>query len=109
MARRKEPRIPDHLLDQLLAGADVNSQTPVNAAFQPGGLRDQLNVWISTQVGQGLLDDYIDPNPYVEDPAKPGCWLPSVVLATDLVHPAAAGHQAAAIAVQAWARRISGR
>jgi transposase-like protein len=36
MARRKEPRIPDHLLDQLLAGADAQS------AFAKDGLLDEL-------------------------------------------------------------------
>jgi hypothetical protein len=36
MARRKEPRIPDHLLDQLLAGAEAKS------AFAKDGLLDEL-------------------------------------------------------------------
>ena len=36
MARRKEPRIPDHLLDQLLGGADAQS------AFAKDGLLDAL-------------------------------------------------------------------
>ncbi len=36
MARRKEPRISDHLLDQLLAGADAKS------AFAKDGLLDEL-------------------------------------------------------------------
>ena len=35
MARRKEPRIPDHLLDQLLAGAVAKS------AFAKDGLLDE--------------------------------------------------------------------
>ena len=32
MARRKEPRIPDALLDQLLAGADTGSDTSAASA-----------------------------------------------------------------------------
>ena len=36
MPRRKEPRIPDALLDQLLAGADAKT------AFDPDGLLDDL-------------------------------------------------------------------
>ena len=36
MARRKEPRIPDAVLDQLLAGADPR------AAFDPNCLLDEL-------------------------------------------------------------------
>ncbi len=36
MARRKEPRIPDALLDQLLAGADPKT------TFDPNGLLDDL-------------------------------------------------------------------
>src|SRR3569623_660942 len=36
MPRRKEPRIPDAILDQLLAGADPKT------AFDPNGLLDEL-------------------------------------------------------------------
>jgi putative transposase len=36
MPRRKEPRIPDAILDQLLAGADPKT------AFDPNGLLDGL-------------------------------------------------------------------
>jgi putative transposase len=36
MARRKDPSIPDALLDQLLSGADPKT------AFDPGGLLDSL-------------------------------------------------------------------
>ena len=36
MPRRKEPKIPDVLLDQLLAGADPKT------AFDPNGLLDDL-------------------------------------------------------------------
>ncbi|CAH2605722.1 protein of unknown function (plasmid) [Rhodovastum atsumiense] len=36
MARRKEPRIPDAVLDQLLAGTDPKT------AFDPKGLLDEL-------------------------------------------------------------------
>lgn len=37
MLRRKEPKIPDAILDQLLAGADAKT------AFDPNGLLDELN------------------------------------------------------------------
>ena len=36
MARRKEPKIPDALRDQLLGGADAKT------AFDPNGLLDEL-------------------------------------------------------------------
>ena len=36
MPRRKEPRIPDALLDQLLGGADPRT------AFDPNGLLDEV-------------------------------------------------------------------
>jgi putative transposase len=36
MARRKDPLIPDALLDQLLSGSEAS------AAFDQGGLLDQL-------------------------------------------------------------------
>jgi putative transposase len=37
MARRKEPRIPDAILDQLLAGTDLKT------AFDPNGLLDGVS------------------------------------------------------------------
>src|ERR687884_2265149 len=43
MPRRKEPRIPDAVLDQLLAGADPK------AAFDPGGLLDGLRGRLRSQ------------------------------------------------------------
>ena len=42
MARRKEPVIPDAILDQLLAGADAKT------AFDPNGLLDQLKVSVAS-------------------------------------------------------------
>ncbi len=42
MPRRKEPRIPDAILDQLLAGADPKT------AFDPNGLLDGLRACLKT-------------------------------------------------------------
>jgi lysophospholipase L1-like esterase len=81
-------------------------QTPLTG-FGVGGLRDQINAWIKAQVGQGLLDAVIDPNPYVEDPANPGKWATDAgALTADGVHPNAAGHHRARQAVQAWAATL---
>src|ERR1700755_1005832 len=44
MPRRKEPRIPDVILDQLLAGADAKT------AFDPGGLLDGLKKALAERV-----------------------------------------------------------
>jgi putative transposase len=44
MPRRKEPRIPDALLDQLLAGADAKT------AFDPDGLLDDLKKALAERV-----------------------------------------------------------
>jgi hypothetical protein len=41
MPRRKEPKIPDAILDQLLAGADAKT------AFDPNGLLDELKEALS--------------------------------------------------------------
>ncbi len=83
-------------------------QTPI-AGFEPGGIRDQTNAWIKTQVGQGLLDDVIDTNPYVEDQANPGRWASpgGVAYTADGVHPSNPAHIAAAQAVQAWAVKLA--
>ncbi|WP_238291350.1 ABC transporter permease, partial [Methylobacterium longum] len=44
MARRKAPRIPDALLDQLLAGANPKT------AFEADGLLDELKKVLGTEV-----------------------------------------------------------
>lgn len=50
MARRKEPRIPDALLDQLLAGADPKS------AFDTNGLLDHLKKALAERALNAEMD-----------------------------------------------------
>jgi lysophospholipase L1-like esterase len=72
--------------------ATAANQTPVSG-FATGSTRDQLNAWIKAQVGQGLLDGYIDPNPQVEDQANLGKWQTNGTASfatTDGTHPTAA-------------------
>lgn len=69
-------------------------QTPV-ANFEPTGnsLRDQINAWFATQVGQGLLDRLVDIRPAVEDVSgNPGYWKNGLTDTTDGVHPEAVAH-----------------
>src|SRR4029453_7271076 len=54
MARRKEPRIPDHLLDQLLAGADAQS------AFAKNGLLDELKKALAERALNAEMDHHLD-------------------------------------------------
>ena len=54
MARRKEPRIPDHLLDQLLAGADAQS------AFAKDGLLDELKKALAERALNAEMDHHLD-------------------------------------------------
>src|ERR671917_2083691 len=54
MARRKEPRIPDHLLDQLLAGADAKS------AFAKDGLLDELKKALAERALNAEMDHHLD-------------------------------------------------
>ncbi len=49
MARRKEPSIPDALLDQLLSGVDPKT------AFDPGGLLDGLKKAFAERAGQSRI------------------------------------------------------
>jgi lysophospholipase L1-like esterase len=83
----------------------ASDQTPF-AGFTVGGVRDQFNTWVKTQVGGGVLDAYIDVNQYVEDQANPGCWLTNGTInypSVDGVHPTQALHILAAQAVNTWA------
>jgi putative transposase len=53
MARRKEPRIPDAILDQLLAGAEARS------AFDQGGLLDELKKALAERALNAEMDHYL--------------------------------------------------
>jgi putative transposase len=54
MARRKAPVIPDHLLDQLLAGADPKT------AFAKDGLLDELKKALAERALNAELDHHLD-------------------------------------------------
>ncbi len=53
MARRKEPKIPDVLLDQLLAGADAKT------AFDPDGLLEALKKALAERVLNAEMDHHL--------------------------------------------------
>lgn len=53
MPRRKEPRIPDAILDQLLAGADPKT------AFEPNGLLDDLKKALAERALNAEMDHHL--------------------------------------------------
>jgi putative transposase len=53
MARRKEPRIPDAILDQLLAGAEAKT------AFDAGGLLDELKKALAERALNAEMDHHL--------------------------------------------------
>ena len=53
MARRKEPVIPDTILDQLLGGADAKS------AFESNGLLDQLKKALAERALNAEMDVHL--------------------------------------------------
>ena len=53
MARRKEPTIPDAILDQLLAGSDAKT------AFDPGGLLDGLKKALAERALNAEMDHHL--------------------------------------------------
>src|SRR5260221_14665276 len=53
MPRRKESRIPDAILDQLLAGADAKT------AFEPNGLIDDLKKALAERVLNAEMDHHL--------------------------------------------------
>ena len=54
MPRRKEPRIPDALLDQLLGGADAKT------AFDPSGLLDELKKALAERALNAEIDHHLE-------------------------------------------------
>src|SRR4051794_27201186 len=53
MPRRKEPKIPDAVLDQLLAGADSKT------AFDPNGLLDDLKKALADRALNAEMDHHL--------------------------------------------------
>jgi putative transposase len=53
MPRRKQPRIPDAILDQLLAGADPKT------AFDPNGLLDDLKKALAERALNAEMDHHL--------------------------------------------------
>lgn len=107
---------PMHVTQALITPGTTSSDAFATAAnqthrtgFAPGGIRDQLNIWILSQVGQGLLDATINPNSSFEDTGNPGKWAVNGTAnyaTTDGIHPSAALHTNAAAVVNAWALGI---
>ena len=54
MARRKQPTIPDQVLDQLLAGADAKT------AFDKDGLLDELKKALAERALNAEMDHHLD-------------------------------------------------
>lgn len=53
MPRRKGPRVPDALLDQLLAGVDAKT------AFDPNGLLDELKKALAERALNAEMDHHL--------------------------------------------------
>jgi lysophospholipase L1-like esterase len=77
--------------------------TPMTG-FASGGTRDQLNTWIRSQVGKGLLDAAVDAAALVEG-TTPGTYKAGGIT-TDGTHMNAAGYTLAVPAVRAWAATL---
>lgn len=85
--------------------ATAVNQTPATG-FAKNGIRDQLNLWIRSQVGI-LIDGIIDLNVIAEDTTLGNRWVANGVassITADGVHPNIAGAATLAPAVQAVAR-----
>jgi putative transposase len=70
MPRRKEPRIPDAILDQLLAGTDPKS------AFDPNGLIDDLKKALADRVLNAEINHHLareEPGKRRTDPRLSQC------------------------------------
>lgn len=84
--------------------ATLANQTAVSG-YGTGGIRDQFNAWLFTQVGT-LIDYVVDPNPYIESQTNHGLWIvngTSNYATSDGLHPSSAACALAAAAANAWA------
>ena len=78
MSRRKEPTIPNELLDQLLAGGAAS------AAFEQGGLLDELKKALTERALNAEMDHHLAG----EDGAGKASANPDQVFASFLLHQA---------------------
>lgn len=83
----------------ILPRTNAGNTAPVTG-FAVGGIRDQLNAWIKTQVGNGALAGIIDVNEVAESKTTPGLWANST-WTSDGTHPNNAGAVALAAPVRA--------
>lgn len=81
------------------------------ANFQPGGLRDQLNLFKRQAFQTGLIDGILDPNAVWEDPSAPGKWITNGAanyLTADGIHSTPIGYAlAGSVVIAPWAARLS--
>lgn len=87
---------------------DALGQTFV-AGYTVGGIRDQFNDWLDTQVGV-TIDGTIDPNVYAEDPANHGKWVTNGAAfypTVDGIHPSTAVNILMAQTVAAWGATLT--
>ncbi len=92
--------------DSWATAANQTAQT----AQGVGGIRDQFNAWLATQVGQGLLDTLVDVNPTIEDQANLSKWITTGAAnypTTDGTHPSTALHILASAPIKTWAQSLS--
>jgi hypothetical protein len=72
----------------------MSDLTPYATQWAVGGVRDQVNAWIKTQVGvAGGIDDFLDFNGVWESASAPGTWV--TTYSSDGTHANEAGMQAA--------------
>lgn len=76
-------------LHQVLVLPRTDASNVPLSAFVNGGIRDQVNAWIKTQIGV-TIDGVIDPSPYIADPTDSSKWS-NISLAPDGIHPSDAG------------------
>lgn len=80
---------------------DGSDQT-IAGEFAPGSNVDQVNDWIKTQVGLGLLDGFLDSRPYIQNMTTNKYLAPGYT--TDGTHPTQAVHTAIADGlIRPWA------
>ena len=71
----------------------AGNTAPLNAVFQPGGLRDQCNAWFLTKLADGTINGILDMNVIYESQTTPGLWADSAYT-TDGTHPNNVGAEA---------------
>lgn len=89
----------------LLWPREITTAGNPSTGFGPNGVATQVNAWLKSLEGKGLVDQVFDPAVDQRNPSNPNLWA-DFYRPGDLVHPTLLGHERGAIEARHVARHF---